>query len=97
MPSVALLSSVHAAGKIEKRSYFFKDAGKEIDYRLYVPSSYKKESANPLIVILHGLGSNPHQVIRYNGVVQEAESRGYIVVACLTDTMSVGGMEVGEK
>lgn len=72
---------VQAAGKIEKRSYFFKEAGKEIDYRLYVPSSFKKESANPLIVILHGLGSNPQQVIRYNGVVQEAESRGYIVVA----------------
>ena len=69
---------VHAAGKIEKRSYFFKEAGKEIDYRLYVPSSYTKEIANPLIVIPWA-GAIP-QVIRYNGVVQEAESRGYIAL-----------------
>ena len=31
--------------------------------------------------MLHGLGSNPQQVIRYKGIVEQAESRGYIVVA----------------
>ncbi|HTE40866.1 MAG TPA: alpha/beta hydrolase, partial [Steroidobacteraceae bacterium] len=35
----------------------------------------------PLVVLLHGLGSNPQQVIHYEGIVQQAEQRGYIVVA----------------
>ena len=69
------------AGKIEKRSYFFKEAEKDISYCLYVPNSYSEKEKIPLIVLLHGLGSNPQQVIRYKGIVEQAESRGYIVVA----------------
>jgi len=68
-------------GKIQKRSYSFKEAGKDIDYALYVPSGYKKAKPAPLLVLLHGLGSNPQQVIRYQGITAEAEKRGYIVVA----------------
>ena len=68
-------------GKIQKRSYSFKEAGKDIDYALYVPSGYKKAKPSPLLVLLHGLGSNPQQVIRYQGITAEAEKRGYIVVA----------------
>ena len=68
-------------GKIQKRSYSFKEAGKDIDYALYVPSGYKKAKLAPLFVLLHGLGSNPQQVIRYQGITAEAEKRGYIVVA----------------
>ena len=56
-------------------------AGKKIDYALYVPTTYKKSAKSPLVVLLHGLSSNPHQVIRYKGVKEEAEKRGYIVVA----------------
>ena len=68
-------------GKIQKRSYSFKEAGKDIEYALYVPSGYKKAKPAPLLVLLHGLGSNPQQVIRYQGITAEAEKRGYIVVA----------------
>ena len=68
-------------GKIQKRSYSFKEAGKDIEYALYVPSGYKKAKPSPLLVLLHGLGSNPQQVIRYQGITAEAEKRGYIVVA----------------
>jgi len=68
-------------GEVEKRTYFFKEADKEMDYRLYVPSGYSKGKKFPLIVLLHGLGSNPQQVIRYEGIMQEAEKRNYIVVA----------------
>ncbi|MDB4720410.1 alpha/beta hydrolase-fold protein [Verrucomicrobiales bacterium] len=80
---VNLLSIADSEGKggVEKRSYYFKEADKEIDYRLYVPSGYSKGKKFPLIVLLHGLGSNPQQVIRYQGIIQEAEKRNYIVVA----------------
>ena len=76
-----LLISGKGAGKIEKKSYFFKEADKNISYSQYVPNSYSQKKQTPLIVLLHGLGSNPQQIIRYRGIVKEAESRGYIVVA----------------
>ena len=75
------LSAQTEAGKIQERSYEFKEAGREIDYTLYVPRSYKKSRKAPLLVLLHGLGSNPDQVIRYEGITDEAEERGYLVVA----------------
>ena len=33
------------------------------------------------MVLLHGLYSNPWQVIHYRGITEEAEKRGYLVVA----------------
>lgn len=66
---------------IEIRSYEFEAAERSVDYALYVPTSYDGETAAPLVVLLHGLGSNPSQVMRYQGITKEAEQRGYIVVA----------------
>ncbi len=68
-------------GEVTIRSYHMEEAKKDIDYALYVPSSYDETRALPLVVLLHGLGSNPKQVIGYDGVVDEAEKRGYVVVA----------------
>ncbi len=68
-------------GGIEKRTYYFKEADKEMEYAIFVPKSYDKGKKNPLVVVLHGLGSNPHQIIRYQGITAEAEQRGYVVVA----------------
>src|SRR5207245_1585629 len=65
--------------RIQKRTYDFKDAGKEMEYTLYVPTTYDKEKKSPLIVALHGLGSNPNQIIRYRGLTDLAEKHGYIV------------------
>ncbi len=67
--------------RIQAKSYDFKEAGKEMRYALFVPSSYDKAKKSPLMVALHGLGSNPHQIIRYPGLVPQAEKHGYIVVA----------------
>lgn len=67
--------------RIEKKNYDFKDAGKEMEYALFVPSTYDKEKKTPLMVALHGLGSNPQQIIRYRGLTDLAEKHGYIVVA----------------
>jgi poly(3-hydroxybutyrate) depolymerase len=68
-------------GKIEKKTYEFEQARKTMEYALYVPSTYDKEKQTPLVVALHGLGGNPQQMIRSKGLTEQAEKRGYIVVA----------------
>ena len=75
------LAAPPRAGVVVTRSYDFKEAGKEMDYALYVPRGYQKEKKAPLLVLLHGLGSNPREVISYEGITAEAEKRGYLVVA----------------
>src|ERR1041385_6553222 len=67
--------------RIEKRTYDFKEAKKDMEYALFVPSKYDKTKKTPLIVALHGLGSNPQQIMRYKGLTDLAEKNGYIVVA----------------
>ncbi|HKB35703.1 MAG TPA: alpha/beta hydrolase [Gemmataceae bacterium] len=69
------------ADRIEKKTYEFKEAGKEMEYALFVPSGYDKAKKAPLIVALHGLGGNPQQMIRSRGLTEQAEKGGYIVVA----------------
>ena len=70
-----------AQSRIQKKTYDFKDAGKEMEYGLFVPSGYDKAKKTPLVVALHGLGSNPQQILRYRGMTDLAEKYGYIVVA----------------
>lgn len=67
--------------RIEKKTYDFKDAGKEMEYALFVPSQYESAKKVPLIIALHGLGSNPQQIIRYRGFTDLAEKHGYIIAA----------------
>src|ERR1051326_1752872 len=69
------------SSRIEKKTYDFKDAGKEMEYALFVPAKYDKEKKTPLIVALHGLGGKPQQMIRSKGLTDLAEQYGYIVVA----------------
>jgi len=52
-----------------------------MEYALFTPSGYVSGRRTPLVVLLHPLFSNPHQVIRFSGITAEAERRGYIVVA----------------
>ena len=69
------------SSRVQKKTYDFKDAGKEMEYALFVPSTYDKEKKTPLVVALHGLGGNPQQIIRSRGLVDLAEKNGYIVAA----------------
>ncbi|MSQ94687.1 MAG: poly(3-hydroxybutyrate) depolymerase [Gemmataceae bacterium] len=69
------------AARIQKRTYDFKEAGKEMEYALFVHSKYDKDKKSPLLVALHGLGSNPQQIMRYRGLTDLAEKYGYVVVA----------------
>jgi predicted peptidase len=69
------------ASGIQKRTYDFKEASKEMEYALFVPSKYDKEKKTPLVIALHGLGGNPQQMIRSKGLTEQAEKYGYIVAA----------------
>ncbi len=68
-------------GRIQRKTYFFKEADKEMEFAQYVPTKLAKALKVPLIVALHGLGSNPQQIMRYPGLTELAEKHGYIVVA----------------
>jgi poly(3-hydroxybutyrate) depolymerase len=67
--------------RILKKTYFFQEANKEMEYGLFVPSAYTKDKKWPLMLALHGLGSNPQQILRYRGLTDLAEKHGYIVAA----------------
>ena len=75
---IAFFSS-EGAGKIEKDRTILKKQKKTLVTACMSQVHIWKRKF--LIVLLHGLGSNPQQVIRYKGIVEQAESRGYIVVA----------------
>jgi poly(3-hydroxybutyrate) depolymerase len=69
------------SSRVQKRTYDFKEAKKDMDYALFVPSTYARDKKTPLIVALHGLGGSPQQIIRSRGLTEQAEKYGYIVVA----------------
>ena len=66
---------------VQKLTYDFKEAGKKMEYALFVPSKYDKEKKTPLMIALHGLGGNPQQMINSKGLTEQAEKHGYIVAA----------------
>jgi poly(3-hydroxybutyrate) depolymerase len=84
---IALLISTEAlaqdlkTGVILNRQYNFTLARKDLDYTLYIPKSYNNTKEYPLVVALHGLLSNPKQIIRYPNLQQLAEKHNYVIVA----------------
>ncbi len=85
VPCIAAEKPAEAAkldtGKVLKRTYDFDLAKKEMEYCLYLPKSYDKAKASPLVVALHGLNSSPAQIMGYPGLVKLAEEHGYVVVS----------------
>ena len=71
----------HSKGRILDLKYNFKEAGREMPYSLYLPKACTDKKKWPLVVALHGLFSNPWQMIRYPGLTAQAEKYGFIVVA----------------
>jgi poly(3-hydroxybutyrate) depolymerase len=67
--------------QIQSRTYDFKEAGRPMNYELFVPSKYDRTRPTPLVVALHCLGSDAQHMIRYEGLTEQAEARGFIVVA----------------
>ncbi len=68
-----------------RRTYRFPGTGAEIPYRLYVPNSWDGKAKLPLILMLHGGGSNENQYLDMNDkqLLRLAEQHGYLVVSPL--------------
>ena len=69
--------------RVQHRSYTFPATGEKIPYALFVPSTYNEGDAAPLIVSLHGLGRSYDWLMGYHGLLEQAETHGYIVVTPL--------------
>ena len=41
-------------GAIQRRTYYFEDASKDMEYALILPTGYKQDKKTPLVVLLHG-------------------------------------------
>ena len=69
----------------QHRTYNFPAANKAMPYRLYVPTTWDGQSRLPLIVLLHGAGSDENRYMDSNNkqVERLAEQHGYIVVSPL--------------
>jgi len=68
-------------GSILRWTYNFQEAGKEMEYALYVSKNYDGTKDSPLIVALHGLYSSPRQILAYPGFTRRAEKYGCLLVA----------------
>ncbi len=69
----------------QRRTYNFPAANKTMPYRLYVPSNWDGQASLPLIVLLHGAGSdeNRYMDMNKNQVERLAEQHGYVVLSPL--------------
>lgn len=67
------------------RKYHFPAADADMLYRLYVPTSWDGKSRLPLIVMLHGAGSDENMYLDSNGgqFIRLAEQHGYLLASPL--------------
>ncbi|MEJ2244829.1 MAG: alpha/beta hydrolase-fold protein [Acidobacteriota bacterium] len=67
------------------RKYHFPAANADMPYRLYVPTSWDGKAELPLVVILHGAGSDENWYLDSNNkqFIRLAEEHGYIVASPL--------------
>ena len=69
----------------QHRTYDFPAAKKAMPYRLYVPTTWDGQSKLPLIVMLHGAGSDENRYMDMNNkqITRLAEQHGYVVISPL--------------
>jgi predicted peptidase len=68
--------------RVQQRTYIFADTNEQMPYALFVSSKVTKDTKNPLIVSLHGLGGDQNTMVRESlRSVELAEQGGYILVA----------------
>lgn len=83
-PVPAMPSGTRATGD-QQREYVFAPTGQKIPYRLYVPKSWNGKDLLPIVLFLHGAGSNERTYLDMNDgqMMKLAEQHGYIVVSPL--------------
>jgi predicted peptidase len=69
----------------QRRSYRLPDTGAEIHYRVYVPTNWDGKSKLPLVMMLHGGGSDENQYLdsKSKQLLRLAEQHGYLLVSPL--------------
>src|SRR5262245_61180739 len=67
------------AHRIERRSYLFTDTNETIEYDVFVSSKINKTKKSPLVIGLHGLGTQPRHWL--SRITDAADKAGYIVAA----------------
>jgi predicted peptidase len=69
----------------QHRTYRFPGTDAEIPYRFYVPTTWDGKSNLPLVVMLHGAGSNENGYLDRSNkqLLQLAEQHGYLLVSPL--------------
>lgn len=67
------------------RQYLFAPTGEQMPYRVYVPTSWDRQTTLPIILMLHGGGANENTYMdQADGLLPRlAEQHGYIVVSPL--------------
>jgi poly(3-hydroxybutyrate) depolymerase len=71
-------------------SYRLPEANADMPYALFVPSTYDRRRATPLVVDLHGLNITPLMQMLFDGTTDFAERYGFIVVAPMGYSVSGG-------
>jgi predicted peptidase len=76
----------------QHRSYRFAEANTDEPYRLYVPTNWDGQSKLPLVMFLHGSGSDENSYIDQNNkqLLTLAQQHGYILVGPLGDKGAYG-------
>ena len=76
----------------QHRTYRFADAGTNAPYRLYVPTNWDGQSKLPLVMFLHGAGSDENTYLDQNNkqMVNLAQQHGYLLVSPLGDAGAYG-------
>lgn len=69
----------------QRRTYRFEAAGRDLPYRLSVPSNWDGSSPLPLVMFLHGAGNDESSYVDANDkqMVKLAEEHGYVLVSPL--------------
>jgi len=77
-------ANLDALARVEVRTHVLAEAaGVDIPYGVYVPTSYDAARATPLVIALHGLGSDEMYMMEYNNLVELAEQYGYLIATPL--------------
>lgn len=69
----------------QHRTYQFEGTGRQEPYRLYVPTAWDGQTELPLVMFLHGAGSDENSYVDQNGqqMLTLAQQHGFLLVAPL--------------
>ena len=62
-------------------TYTIDDQGVPRVYRLFVPASARADTPAPLVAVFHGWGGDEDEFLGADRVMEEAETRGYVLIA----------------